>query len=804
MKFNLTKTVFLLLMCSTITFKGFGQSIPTLEMDADDLPATAAFGSSLSPMTSVLKNDAANSSNFSLNSPEINVTVSFRNQQFTGLNYGSTTAVPNGSGGFYSNFQTTGLVFGVGPLTAQDGGITASGGLPLNTYDFMGAYYVGGNGGPKDNMFTTNPRATGGQLGTGMNALPSALPNTNGAFQMFTTAQALFGSSNGIGSRVYFGDIVFRFNQPVKDPVIHFSGLGGAYRYCPPTGNINNAADYISTFFATELELVNTGLSSTRMSGNPFFDVAGNNISNLNDANPNGGSFDAGLEGGLFNNYGAATGSVKLTGTVQEVVYRVYLQSGTSSQFAWSVDRSLVINNNRQPFTGDIWYAAVSIDKPTQQISGNIFNDRDGLVDNNINQSVGVANPKTNIGGLLYANLLNAAGTTVIATVPVGGDGTFLFDNVAVGTYTVQLSTNQGVPGQPRPATALPAGWVNTGEFGSNTPGNVAGSDGTVNGLSASITVNASDIKPEVNFGIERLPESVDYTRVIPSPSIGTVMTLSPTAPFPLPALSGSDPEDQPTSGTLSGKTVVLTNLPNNATLRYDGNLVVSGTPIPSFNPNLLTITFNGPAQAFAQFNYAYVDASGRPDPTPALYRLLWSGGPLVIDLTNFTATKNNCIAGLTWKTASEVNASRFEIEVSNSTSAVYNKVGSVNATAPNGKTYQFGYPMQAGVQYYFRLKMIDKDGAFKYSDVRPLSCDGKSTGITIAPNPVIDQFVISGMENGKNTIVVFAANGQQVKTQIIPQAQGYVNIGNLASGMYSVKIISEKGNVTVGKLIKN
>jgi hypothetical protein len=36
-----------------------------------------------------------------------------------------------------------------------------------------------------------------------------------------------------------------------------------------------------------------------------------------------------------------------------------------------------------------------------QQISGNVFIDRDGLTNNNINTSFGVNNPTTNIGGVL-------------------------------------------------------------------------------------------------------------------------------------------------------------------------------------------------------------------------------------------------------------------------------------------------------------------------------------------------------------------------------------------------------------------
>lgn len=47
-------------------------------------------------------------------------------------------------------------------------------------------------------------------------------------------------------------------------------------------------------------------------------------------------------------------------------------------------------------------------------------------------------------------------------------------------------------------------------------------------------------------------------------------------------------------------------------------------------------------------------------------------------------------------------------------------------------------------------------------------------------------------MENGKSTIAVYASNGQLVKTQIIAQNYGEVNVSYLAPGMYTVKVDSE------------
>ncbi len=58
-------------------------------------------------------------------------------------------------------------------------------------------------------------------------------------------------------------------------------------------------------------------------------------------------------------------------------------------------------------------------------------------------------------------------------------------------------------------------------------------------------------------------------------------------------------------------------------------------------------------------------------------------------------------------------------------------------------------------------------------------------------------------MENGKSTIAVYALNGQLVKTQIIAQNYGVVNVSYLAPGMYTVKVDSVTGNTVISKLIK-
>jgi Secretion system C-terminal sorting domain len=797
MKKNYIKISFLLSLIVSISSAIFAQG--TLEMTRNGLPTNTGFGTSITPMEVTYFNDAANNSTFTPNTPTLTMSISFRNQVFTGLSYGAGNTA-----------QTTGLVFGAGPTLASDP--APQGAVAYNRYNIIGQY--GGNGGPQDPMFTTSSTATP----TPASATPAGFgikvagtnATSNGGFELFTTAQVLYNSANAIGSRVYFGDVVMRFSRPVNNPIIHVAGLGGSYRFLP-LGQIDIPANYRSIFFSSELELVNTGLTSTLMSGNQFIQLSGNNILNNNDVNPNGGSVLDPFES-PFNNLGAATGSVRLNGTVQEVVYKVFLQSGTGSSpgYPWSAPAfdaagaTLITGAVRNPFTGDIWYLGASMDKPTQQVSGNIFIDRDGLTDNNINKSAGVDNPKTNQGGSLFANLLNTAGD-VVASIPVANDGTYLFDNVPVGTYSVQLTVNASsgtyASPAPAPATVLPAGWANTGEF----VGNTAGSDGTVNGRSSSVVVNATDIKVEVNFGIERLPESVSYETFIDKPLLNAVLTLN----GPMPVLSGSDPEDQPITAPLTLKSLRIDTLPNNAQLLYDGSIVSVGQVIPNYNPALLQVKFTIPGAGITgivKFSYSYIDAAGLADPTPATYTIRWpAGGILPIVLSDFAAIKNNCNASLNWKTSSELDSERFEVEYCTTTNITFITVGTIGASGNSTitKSYQFNYAMESGVNYHFRLKMYKKDGTFTYSQIIPLSCVDTKAPIAIVPNPTnTGAFHITGMAKGKNTVSIYSNDGKLIRTENVINNQDII-ISNLAAGTYVIRVLNENGTASVERLVK-
>ncbi|MCX6320001.1 MAG: T9SS type A sorting domain-containing protein [Bacteroidetes bacterium] len=333
----------------------------TLEMTTRNFVGNPAVGPITNPIGPIsFERDANNNNQFSTatGNNAINVTMSLNNQQFTGLTY--------------SNIST-GLAFGGAPTTAVDVNFPAVQKVdPNDTYNLLGSFSAA-VGGPTNDMFTSNPSSPATvQGGTGIIAGNFASPanGSNGAVGMFTAAQVLFDRPGGpavhnSATRYYYGDLVITFSRFVANPVIHVAGLGGSYRYFPVGGtNINDPAQWQSTFFSTEFD-VTPAFPITRMSGNQFFNVSGNSITN-SATTPNGASVST--VGGLFQDLGAASGSFRINGTVKVVTLRIFLRGSNASQFPWSTVQANVNGGNRNPFTGDIWWVSASTE-PAQLIT---------------------------------------------------------------------------------------------------------------------------------------------------------------------------------------------------------------------------------------------------------------------------------------------------------------------------------------------------------------------------------------------------------------------------------------------------
>ena len=93
-----------------------------------------------------------------------------------------------------------------------------------------------------------------------------------------------------------------------------------------------------------------------------------------------------------------------------------------------------------------------------------------------------------------------------------------------------------------------------------------------------------------------------------------------------------------------------------------------------------------------------------------------WNG-IVPVELTSFTATINGNDVQLIWKTATEKNNSGFQVE--RKSLAGYETVGFVAGAGTTSEPMSYSYSdnnLNPG-NYYYRLKQIDFDGTFEYSE---------------------------------------------------------------------------------------
>lgn len=165
------------------------------------------------------------------------------------------------------------------------------------------------------------------------------------------------------------------------------------------------------------------------------------------------------------------------------------------------------------------------------------------------------------------------------------------------------------------------------------------------------------------------------------------------------------------------------------------------------------------------------------------------------VELLSFEAQAVGKRVELNWRTASEVNSSRFEVErqdVSASGVSSFRKIDEVAAAGNSNIIKNYGpvidNQVNYGNTYNYRLKMVDRDGKFEYSEVKTVTLGGLEGNYlgTVNPNPVNGVSTLEfGLSEGKMIdIKLYDATGKA----LMVLANGYYN-----GGTHTLRIDSEK-----------
>jgi hypothetical protein len=170
----------------------------------------------------------------------------------------------------------------------------------------------------------------------------------------------------------------------------------------------------------------------------------------------------------------------------------------------------------------------------------------------------------------------------------------------------------------------------------------------------------------------------------------------------------------------------------------------------------------------------------------------------LSVSLVSFEAKKDIASSLLSWQTANEHNSDYFDVERSiNGTD--WNKIGLVkaggNTTTMTGYNYTDENPA-LGINYY-RLRILDIGGAYKYSSIKIVEFNNlkKVTIENVVPNPFAGNMTVNyNIPNNGNVIVsIIDAQGRLLASQEDIALKGLnamkFNTEDYAAGLYFVKV---------------
>lgn len=182
-------------------------------------------------------------------------------------------------------------------------------------------------------------------------------------------------------------------------------------------------------------------------------------------------------------------------------------------------------------------------------------------------------------------------------------------------------------------------------------------------------------------------------------------------------------------------------------------------------------------------------------------------GNVVPIDLLSFEAVPSNNRVDLNWTTASEINSTRFDIErslVINGLEQGFVKIGEEQARGNASSITHYGpfvdNQVQYGNTYSYRLKMIDKNGEFKYSDEKTVTLLGNDGVISVSevqPNPV----------NSSSVVDIYLSNANDVNIALYDMAGSLVKVfatGQMNSGDNQITINAADFNSGAYNLIIN
>ncbi len=237
-------------------------------------------------------------------------------------------------------------------------------------------------------------------------------------------------------------------------------------------------------------------------------------------------------------------------------------------------------------------------------------------------------------------------------------------------------------------------------------------------------------------------------------------------------------------------------------------NLTVSWVDV--FTVTLWTVGTSAPEGGYVTINSG---AGGTPGPFPtyavanvnaneSIVNSLSYGKPVPLGSASVPVTlakfEASCLptgAMLKWQTLSEENSDRFDVERSNDGNnwqvIATRKAAGSGSSATHYEVVDARPPAAA----YYRLRLVDKDGKFSYSEVAKISCDIKVPLLLVYPVPATDvvNITLALEQSSKVTFRILDVAGKLYSLTSRDLLQGdnqiQLNVSGFSAGQYILSV---------------